>query len=115
MVGARQVPCAAPCPAPGRGLLCRVPASSDLDREVGRGAWRWALTAARTHADCPSVTVSLRLCQAGRAALRGRCWGAVGSTAAAYFCIWNRKSRRLMFLAASSLLHSTESTMGSGT
>lgn len=34
---------------------------------------------------------------------------------APYFCIWNRKSRRLMFLAASSLLHSTESTMGSGT
>lgn len=32
-----------------------------------------------------------------------------------YFWIWNRKSRRLMFLAASSLLHSTESTMGSGT
>lgn len=32
-----------------------------------------------------------------------------------YFCIWNRKSRRLMFLAASSLLHSTESMMGSGT
>lgn len=38
-----------------------------------------------------------------------------GSASPAYFCIWNRKSRRLMFLAASSLLHSTESAMGSGT
>ncbi len=30
-----------------------------------------------------------------------------------YFCIWKMKRRRLMFLAASSLLHSTLSLMGS--
>lgn len=52
-------------------------------------------------------------------AVSGRGEAAVGRRGqpggATYFWIWNRKSRRLMFLAASSLLHSTESTMGSGT
>lgn len=81
------------------------------------GAWRGAPSAARTHADWPSVTVSVRLCRAGPLVRRrcGAAAGGCGQHGAAYFCIWNRKSRRLMFLAASSLLHSTESTMGSGT
>lgn len=35
--------------------------------------------------------------------------------ASLHFWIWNIKSRRLMFFAARSLLHSTESMMGRGT
>lgn len=78
------------------------------------GAWRGAPSAARTMqtgpvSPCPFASAELVLRRCGAAA------GGCGQHGAAYFCIWNRKSRRLMFLAASSLLHSTESTMGSGT
>ena len=73
------------------------------------------LTPSHTHADFPNVRVcsfSLAKMVSTVKPLPGRRGQPSG---AAYFCIWNRKSRRLMFLAASSLLHSTESTMGSGT
>lgn len=76
-----------------------------------------ALPPSHTHADFPNVCV----CSFSSFAkmVRRHCEATAGQAGqhggAAYFCIWNRKSRRLMFLAASSLLHSTESTMGSGT
>lgn len=100
---------------PEQRLLCGGPASSARDRGGGAEGEGGAPTFA--HA-CrrPSVRFcSFSLAEMGDGAVRplpgrrGQCHGA------AYFCIWNRKSRRLMFLAASSLLHSTESTMGSGT
>lgn len=117
--------------SPEHCLLCGQSSLQPPSGRGGRGEGELeAGTLWHTHADFPSVWFCLFSsfakmirwsCEAAaKPGVDGMAAPALalsssGILSPSYFCIWKRKSRRLMFLAASSLLHSTESMMGRGT